>query len=108
MGKVTKQHAEAIAKKLRAVRHEKLNRPHDLCLVYHEGRLVARFGIRRGSKKNAGHDHIPGDIHLGPHAAVRLAECNMTRDAWLRVLHEKRIIATEPPPEVDAEAQENT
>ena len=56
---ITKELAERIAAKLQAVSHPKKNRPHDLYRVYHEGVFIAHFGIRRSSKKDQGHDHVP-------------------------------------------------
>lgn len=92
MAKVTKEHAEAIASKLSGTIHPKKNRPHDLCIVVHEGQVVARFGIRRGSGRNLGHGHIPGDLHLGPHDTVLLAQCSITREGWIKMLQDKGII----------------
>ena len=63
MGRViTKELAVRIAKKLRAeVTTE--SAAHDMAYVYHEGRLVASFGIRRAAEKDKGHDHVPQAIH---------------------------------------------
>ena len=89
---ITRELAEKIAEKLGAVRHPKKNRPHDLYPVYHAGRLVAHFGIRRSSEKDKGHDHIPSSIFLSPHAALLLAQCPMSREDWLNVLRGRGMI----------------
>ncbi len=93
---ITKELAIDIAKKLSAQKVSKKNRPHDDYVVYFQGRLVARFGIRRGSEKDAGHDHIPGAIHLGPHEARLFGQCDITYDAWVERMREIGIIPREP------------
>jgi hypothetical protein len=82
---ITKEHARKIARKLGA-QIDRSGKAHDLACVYHNGRLVATFGIRRGSKKDLGHGHIPGDLHLRPHDALRLANCPLSREAWIAML----------------------
>jgi hypothetical protein len=81
---VTKQHALHIASKLKAkLVVGKKQRPHDLYAVYENDVLVANFNIRRGSNKEAGHDHISGQLFLGPKVARDLAQCPMSRDDWI-------------------------
>jgi hypothetical protein len=89
---ITKELAQKIAEKLGAVCHSKKNRPHDLYVVYHAGRRVAQFGIRRSSEKDKGHDHVPNSIFLSPHRALLLAQCPMSRDDWLTVLRGRGMI----------------
>jgi hypothetical protein len=86
---VTKQLAQAIAKKLGAVIKERPGKAHDLAEVYHEGRLVAHFGLRRGSNRELGHDHVPGQIFVGPRQARLLGQCPLSRDEWITILAEK-------------------
>jgi hypothetical protein len=90
---ITKELAEEIAKKLQAVCNAKPNRPHDLYVVYHEGRRIAQFGIRRSSRKDQGHDHIPGEIHVSPNQARLLGQCPMTREEWVNEMVRKGVIA---------------
>lgn len=89
---VTKELAEQVAAKLKAEMHPKKNRPHDLYVVFYNGIRVAQFGVRRGSKKNAGHDFIASKIHVTPRQARLLGQCPMKFDDWIRILKEKRII----------------
>ena len=89
---ITKEHAIQIAKKLEAELRPRKRKAHDLYAVYHEGRRVAQFGIRRGSEKDKGHDHIPGQIFITPHNALRLAQCPMARKEWLEVLRNRGMI----------------
>lgn len=86
---ITKEHALNIASKLKAKRiDEKKQRPHDLYAVYDGEVLVTTFSVRRGSNKEAGHDHIPRQLFVGPKAARDLAQCPMSRDDWFRAIRE--------------------
>ena len=82
-----------IVKKLHATFSPKKNRPHDLYHVYHDGQIIASLGIRRSSKKDKGHGHIPGSLHVTPNQAQGLADCNVTEDEWIETLREKGIIS---------------
>jgi hypothetical protein len=93
---ITKQLAENIATKLGAVRKSKKGRAHELCTIFHNNQMVARFGIRHGSEKDKGHDHIPGQIHVGPHDAKLLATCEHTQQWWIQQMQEKGVIPREP------------
>jgi hypothetical protein len=75
--------ARKIAKKLKA-EIDKSGSAHDIAMVYHDGVLVASFGIRRGSKKNLGHDHIPGELQVGPFFAKQIGRCPKSREDYLR------------------------
>ncbi len=79
MPPITKDHAKKIAKKLKAV-IDQSPKAHDLACTCHGGRLIATFGIRRGSRKSLGHGHIPEDLQLSPHDTLRLANCPMSRE----------------------------
>lgn len=57
---ITKELALRIVKKLNAKAQQRSNRPHDLACVLEGDKLLVQFGIWRGSNKNLGHDHIPG------------------------------------------------
>lgn len=91
---INKEHAEKIRKKLRGkiLKDKKKNRPHDLCGVYHNEVLIASFGIRRGSNKHLPHDHIPNALHLRPHDCLRLAQCTMTREQWVKMMTDMGLI----------------
>lgn len=89
MANITKELAVKIAKKLKASIIERNNRPHDIAQVYHEGKLIAMFGIRRGSNKNLGHDHIPSQIFVRAKEAKLLGQCPLSREEWIEILKEK-------------------
>jgi hypothetical protein len=61
-------------------------------MVFHEGLCIAMFGIRRGSEKDLGHDHISRDLHLGPSKARLLAQCPLTREDWLEIMRRRGLI----------------
>lgn len=86
---ITKELAERIAKKLEAQVVRRGKRPHDLAQVFHKGKIVAFFGIRRSSKKDKGHDHIPSDIYVSPRQAKLLGQCPLSREEWLVIMAEK-------------------
>ena len=91
---ITKELAERIAAKLQAVASSKKNRPHDLYRVYHEGRLIAHFGIRRSSRKDQGHDHVPGQLRVSPNQTRLLGQCPMSREEWIEEMKRKGVISS--------------
>ena len=108
MGRIiTKELAIKIAQKLGAVMTKK--GAHKIAAIYHDGILVASFGIRHGSEKDKGHDHIPGEIFVGPGFAKLLGQCPKSRQDWVRELQDKGIIPEDPPapPEEPANQDEN-
>ena len=87
---ITTQLAVKIAKKLGAVMRS--GRAHDHADIFYDGKLIATFGIRRGSNQNQGHDHIAKDLYVGPHDAKLLAQCPLKLEGWLKILKDKGII----------------
>ena len=92
MARIDKSLAVGIARKLKARINSRSGKAHDLALVYHKDKLVASFGIRRGSKRSLGHDHVPGQIHVTPREARLLGQCPMSREEWIGKLREKGFI----------------
>jgi hypothetical protein len=84
---ITSELAVKIAKKLQA-EVENDGGAHDMAVVFHDGAMVASFGIRRGSRKGAGHDHIPRELHVGPAFARGLGQCPKSRQDWIDKLTE--------------------
>ena len=70
---ITKELALKIAKKLKATVVEE--KAHAYAEIFHGEILIARFGIRRGSEKDKGHDHVQKDLHVNGHQARLLAAC---------------------------------
>jgi hypothetical protein len=90
---LTREDAEQITAKLKAtIRHK--NR-HDLAVIEYEGKRITQFGIRRGSRKDQGHDHIPTSLHVSPHEALLLAQCPMSLDDWVAKMKDKGFITTD-------------
>lgn len=91
----TREDVEACAEKLGAIREE--GRAHTLAIVYYNGVRVAQFGIRRGSRRDQGHGHLPAGVHLSPHHTRRLADCPMSYQEWVKAMKEKGVIASDEP-----------
>ena len=87
MANITKELAIQIAKKLKAEMVKR--KAHDIAVVEHEGKMIAQFGIRRGSRKSMGHDHIPAQIYVSARDARLLGECPLSRDDWIEIITDK-------------------
>jgi hypothetical protein len=90
MAHIDKVMAEKIVKKLNGSIRK--GSDHDVVQVFEDGKLVASFGLRRGSSKDSGHDYIPGQIHVTKKQALDLGNCPMSRVQWVEVLKEKNKI----------------
>ena len=88
---INRELADRICKKLGAVVSTR-TKAHNIAEVYEGGRLIVSFGVRRGSEKDKGHDHISRDLHLGPHKARLLAQCPLSRDQWIEIMRAKGLI----------------
>ena len=86
---ITKEHALKIARKLGSRISTRESKAHDIATIFEGEQLIGQFGIRRGSEKDKGHDHISKDLHLGPHKARLLAQCPLTREQWIEIMREK-------------------
>jgi hypothetical protein len=62
---------------------------HDIARVRDKGRVIAWFGIRRGSRKDLGHDHVPGNLYITPKQARLLGQCPMLKAEWLEIMAQK-------------------
>lgn len=96
MAIITKEHAQKIVKKLGAEIETKqrsgAGKAHTTALIYHNGILIAQFGIRHGSNKDQSHDHIRNDLHVSPRQALNLARCPLTQLGWLAITREKGLL----------------
>jgi hypothetical protein len=90
MATITKDHAIAIAKKLQGTL--KTGAKHDRVQIYHEDRLIAQYGIRRGSKKDSPHPYIPSQLSVSKPECYRLASCDLSREAWIEKLRDKGLV----------------
>jgi len=81
---ITNELAKKIVKKLKAKKEN--SGPHDQYVVYHNDEAVAAFGMRHSSQKNKGHDHIPGELGVGPNFAKQLGQCPKSREDFLKEL----------------------
>lgn len=88
---LNKADALKIAKKLGAEISKKTN-AHDIAEVFYEDRLIAKFGIRRGSRKDIGHGHIPKELYMTPHDCAELARCTIEREEWLEMMRDQNLL----------------
>lgn len=86
MAQFTQKHAELIASKLDCLIRE--GKRHTRAMLFHQGVLLASFGIRRGSKE-AGHDYLPRELHLKQNECWELYDCSLTREAYLQLMRER-------------------
>ena len=82
----TQKHANAIAGKLDCVLSE--GRKHRLAELYVNDKVVAIFGIRRGSRDES-HDFIPKQLHLKQKECWELHDCALSKEQYLEILREK-------------------
>ena len=85
---LTKDHAEKIAAKLKA--RMRSGAKHELAVFEYEGRIIAQFGIRRGSRKDQVHDFIPNSIHLNRRDTLALASGVFVFLRGLDTAHERQ------------------
>ena len=96
MPKLDKDDAHKIAKKLSSepinpgnerLRVEVRTRgPHDVVSVWYKRVFVGRFGIQRGSKRNAQHNYISEQIHLTRPQGAEFASCKLSIDDYIEIL----------------------
>ena len=61
---------------------------HDLVKVFDGNRIVARFGMRRSSKKDKGHDHIPRELGCTTRFCKDLAQCTRTAEDYIALIRD--------------------
>ncbi len=91
---LNKVHAEIIAEKLGATYEE--GRDHTIAKLYVDNIRIGQFGIRRGSKKDQGHDYIPQQIFFPTGQCLKLAQCTLNRPDWIKALQAQNIVPTPP------------
>ncbi len=84
----TQDHAEAIAKKLECTFVE---RKHRYAEVYENGKMVARFGIRRASKE-VSHGHLPSELHVTQKQCRDLSDCPLSPQGYIELLRQKQLL----------------
>ena len=86
---LTQDDAEAIADKLGCTPYE--GRSHKYYRLFVDQKLVARFGVRRGSKET-GDGHLPHDLHITQKQCKDLGKCPLSKDEYLEILREKNLL----------------
>lgn len=86
MAILTSKEAEEIANKLEA--EIKPGRRHPKVLVRWKGRIVAQYGIRRGSG-DVSHNYISRQLFISFRETLDLARCPLTREQYFQILRLK-------------------
>jgi hypothetical protein len=86
MRTLTSKEAEEIATKLNAEIQE--GRGHKRVLIRWQGRVVASYGIRRGSRETS-HDYIPRQIFLTFRETLDLARCPLSSSQYFELLRSR-------------------
>jgi hypothetical protein len=94
MQNLNRDHADKIAKKLKARKHQ--GSAHEIAVIEYDGKYITEFGLRRGSKKDQGHGHVPASIYLSLRDALALAQCSLSYEDWVQRMKDKGVIKEEP------------
>ena len=89
--KIEQRDALDIAKKIGA--DLKPDGKHQKAILWHDGKLILRFGIRHG--RRTGQGHLVGanhDLRLNATKLLQLARCAMTKDDYIEHLKSKGLI----------------
>ena len=80
---LTQLDARSIAKKLDATVITN-TKAHDRAIIHYNGRRVADFGIRRGSRELP-HNFLPKELELTRKQTLELSRCQLTKDAYFGI-----------------------
>ncbi len=83
--------AVKIAKKLQAEIEN--GTKHEIAFISYNGKEIAHYGIRRGSKVS--HSYIPKQLYISETEAVAMASCTMSRDQYIKKMKLKGIIPSD-------------
>ncbi len=81
---LTKQVAELALKKLDARDQTQKGDPHPTYAIFHEGRLIARTGLRHSSNRDIPVPHVKHDLRVNAQFVLGLAHCTKYKEDWLR------------------------
>jgi hypothetical protein len=83
---LTKQVAEKALAKLEARDETPKGAAHPIYAIYHEGRLVAKTGLRYSSNRDIPVPHIKNDLRVNAQFILDLARCPKNKRHWLQAL----------------------
>ncbi len=99
---ITKELALRIIDKLKA-KKVRSGKAHDDYAFEYNGRIILQTSLRRGSEKDIGHDHMPGDLGMGPGKTKLFAQCNVTMKQYIKILKGQGLIEAEEGDEEESE-----
>ena len=85
---LTKQVAAKALQKLEATDETQRGDLHPTYVVYYNGRIVARTGLRRSSKPDILVPHVKQDLRVNVHFILELARCPKDKNDWLKAIGE--------------------
>jgi hypothetical protein len=97
---VTREHAGKIVKKLRA--QERDSTHHKYYDIWDDGTLLLTFGVSHTPKKDKPQNHLPKDLCLSQYETIQLAQCQISRDDYIKKLR----VPVEPASHEAAEVRE--
>ena len=101
MPNFTKNHAEKTAKKLSDKTRngvaafqitEHKGGKHLLILAYYQGKFIFQFGIKHGSRRNAGHGWVCEHMKLSRNEGLDFANCHTSVDELISLLKDRMAI----------------
>ena len=99
---ITKELAVKILDKLNA-RKVRAGKAHDDYVFEYKGQIIVQTSLRRGSEKDLGHDHMPGDLHMGPNKTKRFGQCDVSLKQYIAILKKQGLIEAEEGDEAESE-----
>ncbi len=99
---LTNQVAKRALAKLEARDETPKGAAHPAYIVYHNGEVVARTGLRRSSNRDIPVPHVKNDLRVNVQFILDLARCPKDKQDWLRELG----IIRDDEQELEAEADQ--
>ena len=105
---ITKELAIKIRDKLGAIKMPERSSAHDVYGIYYNNQVIGLIGIRRGSEKDKGHDHIPRNINVSTGFAKQIGLCNKYLKDYLEYLRQAGLLPQLPESATPAQLPEST
>ena len=90
--KITIEHATKIIKKLKARKAQRQSTHHKHYDVIENKKVVLTFGVSHTPHKGKPQSHLPDDLYLNTYQTKKLAECQISRTEYLRILEDDNVI----------------
>ena len=104
---LTNQVAAKALHKLDATDETQRGDPHPTYAIYHNGRIVARTGLRRSSRSDIPVPHVKRDLRVNVHFILELGRCSKDKNDWLKAVGEIPLEDSEEKGEQGASSSES-